>query len=53
MFEKDKTLAKSDVAMLGDGDVAVDIAVYANGEKTIEIEEEVNDVLAGFGEDDD
>ncbi|KAJ3193008.1 RWD domain-containing protein 1 [Irineochytrium annulatum] len=57
LFEKDRSLAKSDVAMMAEGDVTVDIdqelfAAEAEGLGLDDDEEEVNAVLANFTEDD-
>ncbi|KAJ3415937.1 RWD domain-containing protein 1 [Chytridiales sp. JEL 0842] len=57
LFEKDRSLAKSDVNMLQDGDVTVedfDKELFAEDMEGLEdSEEEDNVVLAGFTEDDD
>ncbi|KAI9352810.1 hypothetical protein BDR26DRAFT_797227 [Obelidium mucronatum] len=55
LFEKDKNLALSDVALMADGDVGVDTREFEGLEEEPEDEddEEVNDVLANFNEDDD
>ncbi|KAI8850319.1 ubiquitin-conjugating enzyme/RWD-like protein [Chytridium lagenaria] len=56
LFEKDKSLAKSDVHLLQDGDVTVDVdqdLFSGEFEGLDDDEEEHNAVLAGFTEDDD
>ncbi|KAJ3107584.1 RWD domain-containing protein 1 [Phlyctochytrium bullatum] len=56
LFEKDKSLAKSDVGMLQDGDVTVDIdqeLFSAEFDGLEDEDEEENAVLAGFADDDD
>ncbi|KAJ3307791.1 RWD domain-containing protein 1 [Blyttiomyces sp. JEL0837] len=56
LFEKDKSLAKSDMALLGDGDVTVDYdkeLFDAEFEGLDDEEEEQNNIIAGFTEDDD
>ncbi|KAL2916555.1 Protein gir2 [Polyrhizophydium stewartii] len=57
LFEKDKTLASSDMQFMDEGDVAVDVELFDGLEIDDEDEdededEEVNQVLAGLTEDD-
>ncbi|ORY48169.1 hypothetical protein BCR33DRAFT_714582 [Rhizoclosmatium globosum] len=52
LFEKDRTLAQSDMNMIGEGDVDVDTKEYEGMENDLD-EEEENAVLAAFDEDDD
>lgn len=51
LFEKDNTLAKSDVGLLADTDMVVDVDAYEKEDRNEE-QEEVNAVLAGFSDDD-
>ncbi|KAJ3099094.1 RWD domain-containing protein 1 [Phlyctochytrium planicorne] len=55
LFEKDKSLAKSDVGLLQEGDVTVefDKELFSGDFEGLEDDEEENAVLAGFREDDD
>ncbi|KAI8840323.1 ubiquitin-conjugating enzyme/RWD-like protein [Chytriomyces cf. hyalinus JEL632] len=56
LFEKDKSLARSDITLMAEGDVAVDSTLFEgqmDGLDEDEEEEEENAVLAGFNEDDD
>ncbi|KAI9203343.1 ubiquitin-conjugating enzyme/RWD-like protein [Polychytrium aggregatum] len=57
LFEKDKNLAKSDLAVLQEGDITADITEELLQKEMegldVEEDEEENSVLAGFREDDD
>ncbi|KAJ3230921.1 hypothetical protein HDU78_007994, partial [Chytriomyces hyalinus] len=55
LFEKDKSLARSDITLMAEGDVAVDSTLFEGQMDGLdeEDEEEENAVLAGFNEDDD
>ncbi|KAJ3216319.1 RWD domain-containing protein 1 [Dinochytrium kinnereticum] len=55
LFEKDKSLAKSDVGLLQEGDVTVDVdqELFSGEFDGLEDDEEENAVLAGFRDDDD
>ncbi|KAJ3297574.1 RWD domain-containing protein 1 [Borealophlyctis nickersoniae] len=53
LFEKDKSLAKSDMAYMEDGDVAVDVELFEGmDDLDLEDEDDDNDVLRNFTEDD-
>ncbi|KAJ3235160.1 hypothetical protein HDU81_000754, partial [Chytriomyces hyalinus] len=56
LFEKDKSLARSDITLMAEGDVAIDSTLFEgqmDGLDEEDEEEEENAVLAGFNEDDD
>ena len=55
LFEKDKTLAKSDAAFMEEGDVVVDLDLFEDELEGLDLEddEEVNLVVAGFSDEDD
>ncbi|KAJ3077456.1 hypothetical protein HK102_005223 [Quaeritorhiza haematococci] len=54
-FERDRTLAESDMALIDEGDVTVDLELFEKEMEDLDLEdeEEENAVLAGFTDDDD